>query len=110
MPPSRWQAGVPLRPGDDLPEVPAQGAGEALRVGRGAGGRPGAVSARRADPARPVGRLERGVKWVKRNPLVAGAALAVVLALLIGIGLSTWQAVRATQASSAARSPRPGRT
>ena len=40
---------------------------------------------------------------MKRNPLVAGAALAVVLALLIGIGLSTWQAVRATHAGSAAR-------
>ncbi len=40
---------------------------------------------------------------MKRNPLVAGATLAVVLSLLIGIGVSTWQAVRATQASNTAR-------
>jgi formylglycine-generating enzyme required for sulfatase activity/tRNA A-37 threonylcarbamoyl transferase component Bud32 len=34
--------------------------------------------------ARPVGRLERAVKWVKRNPVVTAATLAVVLALTLG--------------------------
>jgi WD40 repeat protein/serine/threonine protein kinase len=34
--------------------------------------------------ARPVGHVERAVKWVKRNRLVTGAALAVVLALAAG--------------------------
>ena len=38
------------RSGDDLPEVPAEGAGEALRIGGGVGGRSGALAARRADP------------------------------------------------------------
>jgi hypothetical protein len=35
--------------------------------------------------ARPVGGIERCVKWVKRNPVVTGAALVVVLALAAGI-------------------------
>jgi formylglycine-generating enzyme required for sulfatase activity/tRNA A-37 threonylcarbamoyl transferase component Bud32 len=39
--------------------------------------------------ARPVGRLERAAKWVKRNPVVAGAALAVLLALAGGATVST---------------------
>ena len=101
--PSRWQASVPL----DLETI-------CLKCLRKEPEKRYASAAELADDlvryqegepirARPVGRLERGVKWVKRNPLVAGAALAVVLALLIGIGVSTWQAVRATRASSAAR-------
>jgi formylglycine-generating enzyme required for sulfatase activity len=38
--------------------------------------------------ARPVGRIERAVKWVKRNPVVTGAATAVVLALAAGTTVS----------------------
>jgi hypothetical protein len=34
--------------------------------------------------ARPVGRLERSVKWVKRNPVLSGAVVAVVLSLTVG--------------------------
>ena len=104
VPPSRWQAGVPL----DLETI-------CLKCLRKEPEKRYASAAELADDlvryqhgepirARPVGRLERGVKWVKRNPLVAGAVLAVVMSLLIGIGVSTWQAVRATTASSAARS------
>src|SRR5205085_8873456 len=36
-------------PGDDLPEVPAKGAGEALRRCYGSGGRPAALPGGRAD-------------------------------------------------------------
>ena len=47
----------PARPGDDLPEVPRQGAVAAVRHGRGAGRRPGAVPGRRGDPRPADARL-----------------------------------------------------
>jgi hypothetical protein len=38
---------------------------------------------------RPVGRLERGVKWVRRNPTLAGLVTAVALSLVGGTVVST---------------------
>jgi formylglycine-generating enzyme required for sulfatase activity len=38
--------------------------------------------------ARPVGRVERAVKWVKRNPALTGAVLGVLLALVVGTTVS----------------------
>ena len=40
--------------------------------------------------ARPVGRLERGVKWAKRRPAVAGLLAALVLAALGLVGGGAW--------------------
>lgn len=40
--------------------------------------------------ARPVSRWERCAKWVKRNPVVAGLLAAVILALGLGTGISTY--------------------
>jgi WD40 repeat protein len=57
--------------------------------------------------ARAVGRLERGWRWCRREPALAGLAAAVVLALLGGSVISTYFAIqsarRATQAENNAR-------
>ena len=45
--------------------------------------------------ARPVGPLERGWRWCRRNPWVAGLAAAVVLSLTAGVALSTAFALEA---------------
>jgi WD40 repeat protein len=47
--------------------------------------------------ARPVGSLERVMKWVKRRPLVAGLAVALVVSLLGGIIVSTIFGLHAEQ-------------
>ncbi len=59
--------------------------------------------------ARPVGKMERAVKWTRRNPVLAGMAAAVVLVMLAGTVVSTLfgmdarqQAELATQNESAA--------
>jgi tRNA A-37 threonylcarbamoyl transferase component Bud32 len=53
--------------------------------------------------ARPVGPLERGWKWVRRNPVVAGMAAVVVLALLGGAGVSTGFGIAWRQQAAVAR-------
>jgi hypothetical protein len=55
--------------------------------------------------ARPVGRLEAGLKWVRRNPVVAGLLAAVVLVLVAGTVVSMMFALDArTQAGNARQS------
>jgi len=48
--------------------------------------------------ARPPSLAYRAHKFVRRNQIVVGAAAAVFAVLLLGIALSTWQAVRAMRA------------
>ena len=57
------------RPGDGVPEVPAEGPGQALPVGRGAGRRPGAVPRRPADPGPAGAGLGAGLEG---GPAAAG--------------------------------------
>src|SRR5260221_1835656 len=105
VPPSRWQASVPL----DLETIclkclrkepenryasAAELADELVRYQKG-------------EPilARPVGRIERAVKWVKRNPVVAGAAAGVVLSLAVGTTVS-YLKYRDAEAARSAESKR----
>jgi WD40 repeat protein/tRNA A-37 threonylcarbamoyl transferase component Bud32 len=53
--------------------------------------------------ARPVGPLERASRWVRRNPVVAGLAAAVVLVLLAGIGVASYFAYHASQEAENAK-------
>ena len=96
VPPSRWQPKVPLRPGDDLPEVPAQGARATLRLRRGAGRRPGSISsAANQYMSRPVGLIERGWRWGVRNRGLA-ATVTALAATTVG-GLVTVAALLAAE-------------
>lgn len=45
--------------------------------------------------ARPVGSFERVWRWGRRNPAMAGLTAAMVLALLLGTGISVFFAIRA---------------
>ena len=42
--------------------------------------------------ARRIGPFERTARWAKRNPAVAGSLAVAALALLLGTGVSLWQA------------------
>ena len=81
-------------PGDDLPEVPGEGAGEAVRLGRGAGGGPAAVPGGRADPG-PAGRgVGAGLAVGRRKPALAGSLGAMALLLIAIAAISTISAGR----------------
>jgi tetratricopeptide (TPR) repeat protein len=47
--------------------------------------------------ARPVGRLERGRRWCRRNPALAGSLAAIALALVLGAAVSTAFGMRANR-------------
>jgi WD40 repeat protein/serine/threonine protein kinase len=91
VPPSRVQAGVPL----DLETIclkclrkePEQRYASAAELADDL------VRYERGEPiqARPVGRIERAIKWVKRNPVVFGAAAAVLLVTVLGVAGVVWK-------------------
>ena len=47
--------------------------------------------------ARPVGRLERVAKWIRRNPMVASLSAVAVLALVAGAVVSLVFGVKASR-------------
>jgi WD40 repeat protein len=63
---------------------------------------------RRGEPvrARPVGRAERAVKWVRRRPVVAGLLAVVVLLTAAGVGGVGWAYRQAVQERGIARDER----
>ena len=91
VPPVAAEPAGAARPGDDLPEVPAEGPAPALRQ------RPrrwpttcAASSAASRSSARPAGRLERAAKWARRRP-AAAVLLAAGLLMLAGVtGAAVW--------------------
>jgi WD40 repeat protein len=54
--------------------------------------------------ARPVGRAEKAVKWVRRNPVVAGLLALVLLLTAAGLGGIGWQYAEAMRARDDAQS------
>src|SRR5262249_51691604 len=103
VPPSRWETSVPL----DLETVclkclrkePEQRYASAAELAADLG------RFQRGEPvqARPVGRLERGWRWGRRNPAVAVLLAAVLLLIVAGVTTSTVLAVVAIQEAAAAR-------
>ena len=56
--------------------------------------------------ARPVGALEKGWRWCRRNPTVACLTTAVVVVLLLGLASSTYFAIEAEQRARSERAAR----
>ncbi len=53
--------------------------------------------------ARPVSPLERSAKWIRRHQVGFIAMVSIATLLLVGVTVSTWQAVRATRAEALAQ-------
>ena len=90
VPPVAAEPEGAARPGDDLPEVPAEGPAAAVRRRRGAGRGPAAVPGRRADPGaagRPAG---AGLAVVPAEPGGGGSALLVLVLVGLSVGGALW--------------------
>ena len=91
-------------PGDDLPEVLAEGAGQAIRDVP----RRWRMTCGGSWPASRSGRGRSGAssglwRWCRRNRRVAALAAGFVLSLLLGIMATSYFAVRARREATAAR-------
>ena len=104
VPPSRLVPGLPRDIGDDRAEVPAEGAGQALRLGRRAGRGPAAVPRRRGYRRAAGSDLGAGHQVARRRPAIASliVAIHVLLASLLGLGI--WSYAKIDRSLSVARS------
>jgi serine/threonine protein kinase len=53
--------------------------------------------------ARPIGNVERIIRWCRRNPKVAVPAMTTVLSVLTALGISLWSAVTLSAKNTAIR-------
>lgn len=53
--------------------------------------------------ARPIGSIERGLRWCARNKIIASLACMLLLSLFIGISLTTWKWREAVSFASLAK-------
>lgn len=53
--------------------------------------------------ARPIGRVSRGCRWCKRNPVVSTSMAAVFMSLATGAGVAAYYAVQANDSARIAR-------
>ena len=53
--------------------------------------------------ARPAGRIERGVRWCRRNPAVAALLATVAMSLLVGAVVSAYFGIRAAHEAAEAK-------
>ena len=53
--------------------------------------------------ARPIGRLERGWRWCRRNSMVAGLAAVIIAILTVGVVTSSYFAASASQEATATK-------
>ena len=56
--------------------------------------------------ARPVGAVERGVKWVRRHAAISALAAAVLLATVLGVAGVVWKYLDAEQQKGIAEARR----
>ena len=87
------------RPGLDRDEVPGERPHAALRNGQRPGERHPTALNNEAVLARPPSAAYRFQKLVRRNKLAFAAVTSVATVLVLGVVVSTWQAVRATRQS-----------
>ena len=103
--PSRLNAKVPTRPGNDLSQVPGEGAWWPICDGGRSGGRPESVPQSPTDQVRPMGPLVRLARWGRRNPVLVASLGMVSVTGLVAIATilcSGASAVEARQQSELA--------
>ena len=109
--PCQLQPRCAARPGNDLPQMPREGAGQTVRDGSRSCRRPASFPERRADPG-PASRQSWSERWrwCLRNKAVAASLTAVAISLLAATVVSIVFGLRADRARQAEAQGRSGET